>query len=590
MKKCLSILVSLMLAMTLCFSTASAQLMMVDDSESGNVINVYNLPSRSASIIGRVAAGALVDAVEATADRSWFRITAGGDSFWIPATVLNAVRPSQLYWFSLLDENIELPATGTVDVYRSRLDPVAMMLIQTIPDKTAEETIAAIKERFPGGTDLPGKLGGRDAAGYETVSGRIRKSNYALTLNGGDTMLIEVVTGSDPEDASRTLFNAALDDIHFADILSEVEMTNRVFCPRCSIWFDSPESYAAHKCPAAAKKTTHYIQCPNCGNWYAEGSAYNNHTCRARSPEYVQCPDCGNWYEEGNVFRNHVCPAKNYSYVQCPDCGEWFEEGVIFRNHVCPGRDEGETPEMVRCPDCGDWFEEGVIFRNHVCPAKLANMVQCPDCLDWFEEGNIFRNHDCPAKRENMVQCPDCFDWFEEGTIFRNHNCPARSHEQEQETTSDDKVSLQCEWCKEWFEDMDVYIHHISYDCPMRDVYDGDDPIDSPEDPVEEGPQDPGAEDFTEPVEEGPQDPGADDSPEPVEEGPQDPGAEDFPEPVEEGPQDTGADDYPEPVEEGPQDTGADDFPEPVEEGPQDTGADDYPEPVEEGPQDPEAV
>jgi protease I len=71
MKKCLNILTGLLLVLALCFSTASAQLMMVDDSESGNVINVYNLPSRSASIIGRVAAGALVDAVEATADRSF---------------------------------------------------------------------------------------------------------------------------------------------------------------------------------------------------------------------------------------------------------------------------------------------------------------------------------------------------------------------------------------------------------------------------------------------------------------------------------------------------------------------------------------
>ena len=558
MKKCLNILTGLMLVLALCFSTASAQLMVVD-GDAGTVSNIYSLPARNSSIEGHVAAGALVDAVDTTTDHSWFQVKVGSDRLWIPATALNAAKPFDLYWFETLDESIEMPATGAIDVYRSRLDPVATMTIETIPGKTAEETIAAIKERFPGGNDLSREMDDRIAVGYETVTERIEKISYAVNLNGGDVLLIEIIGNSDPEDDSVAFFNAALFGIHFLDTLSEIDRANRVFCPLCGTWFDTPETYAAHKCPGRAK--TVYVRCPDCGNWYAEGTAYNNHKCYARSPEYVQCPDCGNWYEAGNVFRNHICPAKNYNYVQCPDCGEWFEEGIIFRNHVCPARNTDSTPEMVRCPDCGDWFEEGIIFRNHNCPAKVTNMVQCPDCGEWFEEGNIFRNHVCPAKSPAMVQCPDCGEWFEEGNVFRNHVCPARSKEpeQEQESTRD---SIRCKWCNEWFDDEDVYIHHINYDCPKRDAYVSDSPAAEDPEPVEDVPQDPGA--YDEPVDDSPQDPGAYDYPEPVDDGPQDPGAYD--EPVDDGPQDPGA--YDEPIDDGPQDPGA--YDEPVDDGPQD--------------------
>ena len=567
MKKTLSILTGLVLVLALCFSTASAQLAVVD-GEIGTVSKTYSLPARNSSVVGYIAAGALVDAVETTADHSWFKILTGEDSVWIPATALNAANPSDLYWFESLDENIEFAATGAIDVYRSRIDPIATMMIEIIPDKTAKETLDMIKERFPGGSDLTCELDGRkNVPVYQTVTERIRRINYAVDLNGGDVLFIQVIGDSDLEDAAMVIFTAdIIDNIHFTDTLSEIDRDNRVFCPRCRVWFDSPEAFIAHKCPGEAKETR-YIRCPDCGNWYAKGDAFNNHKCYAHTSGYIQCPDCGNWYEEGNIFRNHVCPAKDYSYVRCPDCGDWFEEGVIFRNHVCPARNSDTTPEMVRCPDCGEWFEEGIIFRNHNCAAKVDHMVQCPDCGDWFEEGNIFRNHVCPAKSTEMVQCPDCGDWFEQGNVFRNHLCPARSNEQEQEQGQEQEQEqvttvekIQCEWCNEWFDDEDMYIHHVNYDCPMRDTYAGDSTADSSE-PVEESSQDSGA-DYSEPVVEDVPDPGA------------------YDEPVDYGSQDTGT--YDEPVDYGPQDTGT--YDEPVDYGSQDTGT--YDEPVDDGPQD----
>ena len=537
MKKALSILIGLVLVLALCFSTASAQLMVVD-GDIGTVTNIYSLPARNSSVEGYIAAGALVDVVETTTDHSWFKILVGSDELWIPATALNAAKPSDLYWFETLDENNEFAATGAIDVYRSRIDPIATMMIETIPDKTAKETIDMIKERFPGGNDLTCELDGRNAVGYETVTERIRRLNYAVDLNGGDVLFIQIVGDSDPADAAMVIFTADLiNNIHFTDTLSEIDRTSRVFCPRCRVWFDSPEAFIAHNCPGEA--STIYVRCPDCGNWYAEGAAYNNHVCYARSSDYVQCPDCGNWYEAGNIFRNHVCPAKDYNYVRCPDCGDWFEEGVIFRNHVCPAKNSTTSSEMVRCPDCGDWFEEGIIFRNHNCPAKVDNMVQCPDCGEWFEEGNIFRNHNCAAKSPEMVQCPDCGDWFEEGNVYRNHVCPARSNEQEQEPEQEQvqevaRESIQCEWCEEWFDDEDVYIHHINYDCPMRDTYVNSSTSAEDPEPVEDVPQDTGA--YDEPVEYGSQDTGAYD--EPVNDEPQDPYASNYDEPIDDGPQD----------------------------------------------------
>ena len=537
MKKTLSILIGLVLVLALCFGTASAQLMVVD-GDIGTVTNIYSLPARNSSVEGYIAAGALVDVVETTTDHSWFKILVGSDELWIPATALNAAKPSDLYCFETLDENNEFAATGAIDVYRSRIDPIATMMIETIPDKTAKETIDMIKERFPGGNDLTCELDGRNAVGYETVTERIRRLNYAVDLNGGDVLFIQIVGDSDPADAAMGIFTADLiDNIHFTDTLSEIDRTSRVFCPRCRVWFDSPEAFIAHNCPG--ETSTIYVRCPDCGNWYAEGAAYNNHVCYARSSDYVQCPDCGNWYEAGNIFRNHVCPAKDYNYVRCPDCGDWFEEGVIFRNHVCPAKNSATSSEMVRCPDCGDWFEEGIIFRNHNCPAKVDNMVQCPDCGEWFEEGNIFRNHNCAAKSPEMVQCPDCGDWFEEGNVYRNHVCPARSNEQEPEQEQeqiqeDARESIQCEWCEEWFDDMDVYIHHVNYDCPMRDAYVNSSTSAEDPEPVEDVSQDTVA--YDEPVEYGSQDAGAYD--EPINDEPQDPYASNYDEPIDDGPQD----------------------------------------------------
>jgi hypothetical protein len=95
-----------------------------------------------------------------------------------------------------------------------------------------------------------------------------------------------------------------------------------------------------------------------------------------------------------------------------------------------------------------------------------------------------------------------------------------------------------------------MYIHHINYDCPMRDAYAGSSTVDS--EPVEDSSQDSGA-DYSEPV------------------------VEDVPDPVV----------YDEPVDYGSQDSGAD-YSEPVDYGPQDSGAD-YSEPIDDSPQDPYA-
>ena len=83
---------------------------------------------------------------------------------------------------------------------------------------------------------------GTAECGYETITGQIRKSNFAVDLNGGDVILIEIVAGSDPADASQALFNAALDDIHFTDELSELDQTDRVFCPDADN-YDEPIDY-----------------------------------------------------------------------------------------------------------------------------------------------------------------------------------------------------------------------------------------------------------------------------------------------------------------------------------------------------------
>ena len=403
MKKILGILICITVALVLCFSTASAQLMKTEGA-AGRVTKLYSAPAVDSTTVGYVANGTLVDIVSYSADRKWFQVEAEGELLWIPAAAVTAVQPSDLYWFEPLDDNLYLAVSGATDVYRSRIDPIATMLIQVLPDMKASDVIDSFEKRLPDGGRLELAMDGRTATGYTVNQGAVCMIFFAVDLNGEDTLCFEMTGSADPDDETMGLFLSTAENIHLTDHIGELSRASRVWCPRCGIWFDSPDAYAAHACSGdlvqRTERTVNYVQCPDCGDWFEEGNIFRNHNCPARS-DYVQCPDCGNWFEEGNIFRNHICPAKDSNYVQCPDCGEWFEEGNIFRNHNCPARSN-----YVQCPDCGEWFEEGNIFRNHNCPAKNNNepsdsgSIQCPDCYEWFETEELYLEHECPEREE----------------------------------------------------------------------------------------------------------------------------------------------------------------------------------------------
>ena len=494
MKKTLGILVCITLALVLCFSTASAQLMKTEGA-AGKVTRLYSAPAVDSTTVGYVANGTLMDIVSYSADRKWFQVEAEGELLWIPAAAVTAAQPSDLYWFDPLDDNLYLAVSGATDVYRSRIDPIATMLIQVIPDMKASDVITSFEERLPDGGRLELTMDGRTATGYTVNEGSVCMTFFAVDLNGEDALCFEMTGSADPDDETMGLFLSTAENIHLTDEIGELSRASRVWCPNCGEWFDSPDAYEAHACSGnlvrGSERTVNYVQCPDCGDWFEEGNIFRNHNCPARS-NYVQCPDCGNWFEEGNIFRNHVCPAKDSNYVQCPDCGDWFEEGNIFRNHNCPARSN-----LVQCPDCGEWFEEGNIFRNHNCTAR-SNLVQCSDCGEWFEEGNIFRNHNCPAKESytpnesGKVQCPDCYEWFETEELYLEHDCPER--EEPKESFSQDSRAP---------EQPEEAVESYSQDPQAYDPYQ--------DEPAESYSQDPQAYDSyqDEPIDNGSQDPDA---------------------------------------------------------------------------------
>lgn len=375
MKKSFVVMICIALMLALCLGSASTQLMKTEDA-AGKVTRLYSGPSADSSTVGYVADGTLVDVVSSSGDHKWFRVEAEGELLWIPAAAVTAALPSDLYWFGPLDDDLYMSSAGMTDVYRSRADQIATMLIHVAPDKTASEVIASFEDRLPGGNRLEMTMDGRTAPGYAADQGAVSLSFFAVDLNGGDALCFEITGSADQDDDTMACFMSAVNHIRLTDEVGELSRASRVWCPRCGLWFDSPDSYAAHACSEdlARRKepTVNYVQCPDCGDWFEEGNIFRNHNCPARS-DYVRCPDCGNWFEEGVIFRNHNCPAKDNNYVQCPDCGEWFEEGVIFRNHNCPAR-ENNTPEeteWVQCPDCHEWFETNQLFLDHKCPAMV---------------------------------------------------------------------------------------------------------------------------------------------------------------------------------------------------------------------------
>ena len=453
MKKHVMTMICICIALSLCFGMASAQLMKTQGA-ADSVTRLYSSPAADSRTVGYAAAGTLVDVISASADNKWFQVEAEGELLWIPAAAVTAALPSDLYWFEPLDDGLYVASSGATDVYRSRFDQIATMLIHVIPDEKASDVIASFEERLPDGGRLELVMDDRTAQGYTVNQSNICMTFFSVDLKGEDSLCFEIVGSADSDDDTMGLFLSTIEKIHITDEVGELSRASRVWCPRCGLWFDSPDSYAAHACSeelVRRERTVNYVQCPDCGDWFEEGNIFRNHNCPARS-DYVRCPDCGNWFEEGNIFRNHNCPAKDYKYVQCPDCGEWFEEGNIFRNHNCPAREN-------HAPDDSEW-------------------IQCPDCYEWFETQQLYLEHECPERedpREGFSQDREAPYQHEEAvdSITQDYSAPEQPEEAVESYTQDYRAPEQPEEDSYTQED------------PAADSYD--------DEPVESASQDPDA-------------------------------------------------------------------------------------------------